>query len=70
MRLGTHKEKEWAAVETILADYTMRSEPVVNTCAKFGCGKELSLTEALAGKHCTRCANEKPINIMKVLKFK
>jgi len=56
--------------KTIEAEYRIDSQQVFNFCAKFGCAKKLSLVESLAGKYCTNHLNEKPVDIMKVLKFK
>jgi len=33
--------------------YDIHSDPENVVCAKFGCGKHLSLIEQLAGKYCT-----------------
>jgi len=33
--------------------YDIHSDPENIVCAKFGCGKHLSLIEQLAGKYCT-----------------
>lgn len=45
-----------------------RVEPVM--CKTFGCGKELTLEEQMAGDHCHQHCDQKEIDIMNVLKFK
>ena len=38
-------------------------------CAKFGCGKKLTLTESLCGKFCLKCSNISVIDITKIIKL-
>lgn len=46
----------------------LKYEPVY--CSSFGCGKILSSTEALFGRKCTGCQNEKKPDVISVIKFR
>lgn len=60
-------------IKLLLEDYGIESqnskiyfsgtdESNVKMCAKFGCGKRLSLSESLAGKKCTEHMKEKKVD--------
>lgn len=48
----------------------MHVVPEPRTCSHFGCGKTLSLTEALCGDRCIDHQGRKGVEIMTVLKMK
>ncbi len=39
-------------------------------CTHFGCGKQLTLQESLAGTRCVNHLKQEPIDITKIIKFK
>lgn len=66
---GTPHHYTFKKTGPVVIDYNLESDPVINICVRFGCGKKLSLTESLCGKFCLSCYGVKSVDITKIVKL-